>query len=177
MGDVIDLKSVGGQDHGFVVDLARFREGLLDEKAIRKKYRLADDIWEKFGQDDELIRKVEEESVRRVRDGSCKRERAQQLVVQAPTVLGGIMNDVSVSPRNKVDAIKTLDGMATGGPESAPAADRFVITINLGEDVIRFNKSIKPDADDIDPFNEVDTGVIAAIATKKLPDGGDGEPL
>jgi hypothetical protein len=48
-----------------------------------------------------------------------------------------------------------------------------VIQINLGEDVLRFNKSIAPDANDIDPYNDSNTtGVIAAIATKK-PQGGD----
>ena len=67
-----------------VVDLARYREGLVDEKAIRKKFKLANDVWEALGDDDELIRAVEAEAVRRIADGSVKRERAQVLVGARP---------------------------------------------------------------------------------------------
>ena len=49
-----------------VVDLARYRENLLDEKTIRKRYRFDESTWQKLGDDDELIRQVEEEVVRRV---------------------------------------------------------------------------------------------------------------
>ena len=51
--------------------------------------------------------------------------------------------------------------------------------IDLGSDtngnpiVETYSKSIAVDANDTDP-NDIDTGVIAAIATKKLPGGGDG---
>jgi hypothetical protein len=45
----------------------------------------------------------------------------------------------------------------------------------LGADHIEhYSKSIAVDANDTDP-NDIDTGIIAAIATKKLPGGGDGE--
>ena len=39
-------------------DMARFSEGLTDESAIRKKYRLADDVWTALGKDDDLVRAV-----------------------------------------------------------------------------------------------------------------------
>jgi hypothetical protein len=91
------------------------------------------------------------------------------------------MCDASASPRHRVDACKTLDAFAANGPEAAPATDRFQIVINLGADTtLRFDKSIAPDANDVDPFNDVDTmpqGMIAAIAAKKPPGGGDAEPL
>lgn len=103
MSDVVDIKPVPTNDFEFVADLARYRENLLDEKAIRKKYRLADDVWEKLGDDDELIRKVEETSVRRIRDGSSKRERAQQLIVKGPDILSGIMNDVTANARHRIE--------------------------------------------------------------------------
>lgn len=163
MGDVIDLKTASLiEDHGFVVDLARFRENLLDEKAIRKKYRLANDIWEKLGEDDLLIRKVEEESVRRIRDGSCKRERAQALVVKAPEVAASIMNDVEANARHRLDAYKVLDDFSANGPAGAPAADRFQITIVLNTDVERYDKSIEVNPNDIDPHHSNDRPMIAA---------------
>ena len=169
-----------------VVDLARYRENLLDEKTIRKRYRFDESTWQKLGDDDELIRKVEEESVRRIRDGSTKREKSQQLITKGPDILDSIASDVSASPRHRVDALKVLDGMAsTGGEAAAGQSDRFIITINLSGDgvdhVLHFDKSIKPDAFDVDPYNDVDTdvtstpwGIFAAIPTKKK-DGGDGE--
>ena len=100
--------------------------------------------------------------------------------MQAPDVLGGIMLDASASPKHRIDSAKALDAFAANGPEAAPASDRFQITINLGSDVLHFDKSIAIDANDVDPFNDTDTtphGVIAAIATKKPKDGGDGQPV
>ena len=125
MGDVVELKPAGLEnDLEFVSDLARFRENLLDEKAIRKKYRLANDVWEKLADDDALIRKVEAESTRRIRDGSSKREKAQQLVVRAPDILGKIMDDDSQSARHRIDSAKVLNDFAANGPQGVPASDR-----------------------------------------------------
>jgi len=161
-----------------IIDCVRFAEGLLTEAAVRKKYRFDDDAWEALGSNDELVEKIEAEKLRRIRDGSAKREKSQMLITKAPGILDGIMSDASASPRHRVDAIRTLDGFAANGPAGTPASDRFVITINLGADhVERYSKSLKSDVNDVDPFNDVDTGVIAAITTKKLPDGGNGEPI
>jgi hypothetical protein len=168
-----------------VVDLARFREGLVDEKAIRKKFRLGNDVWEALGDDDELIRAVEAEAVRRIADGSVKRERAQVLVARAPTVLGDILNDAGQSARHRIDSAKVLNDFASNGPAGSPASERFVIRIDLtagGGDVLHFDKSIAIDAGDIDPYHPDDAdvtstpwGMFAAIPTrKKDDDGGQG---
>ena len=100
--------------------------------------------------------------------------------MKAPDVLGGIMLDASASPKHRIDSAKALDAFAANGPESAPASDRFQITINLGSDTLRFDKSIAPDANDVDPFNDTDItpqGVIATIAATKPNGGNDGEPI
>ena len=126
--------------------------------------------WAAFGNNDKLIEIIETEKTKRICSGATKREKAQQLVVKAPGILDSIMTDPAASPRHRVDAIKTLDTFAANGPEAAPAADKFIIQINLGEDVLRFNKAIAPDANDVDPFNDTDTmpqNVVAAIATKE----------
>jgi hypothetical protein len=109
MGDVVNLHGqpvAVEDDPDFVSDLARFADGLLSEEAIKKKYRLAESTWESLGDNDALVEKIEAEKVRRTRNGDTKRERAQQLVTQAPIVLGTIMNDPSASPRHRVDARK-----------------------------------------------------------------------
>jgi hypothetical protein len=178
MGDVVNLKPAAlVEDHEFVVDLARFRENLLTESAIRKKYRVAADVWEKLADDDALIRKVEEESARRIRDGSCKREKAQQLVVKAPDVLSGILLDSTANARHRIDSAKTLNDFANTGGEAAAAATRFSIVINLGSDTLKFDKSRKPDPHDVDPHHIDDMPMIAGIAMNKPRDDGGGNPL
>src|SRR5262245_37429024 len=178
MSDVVDLH---GQplpledNHEFISDFARYSEGILDEKFLRKKYRFNDATWEQLGNNDALVERIEAEKLRRTRDGSTKRERAQKLVAQAPGVLGDIMLDASASPKHRIDASKTLDAFAANGPEATPASERFVITINLGSDVERYSKSIAIDPNDVDP-NDTNTTMLPVIAAKKKDDG-DGEPI
>jgi hypothetical protein len=166
------------ENHEFITDCARYAEGLLSEKDVKKRHHFDDDTWTRLGGSDALVEAIEAEKLRRIRNGSTKRERAQKLVAQAPGVLGDIMLDANASPKHRIDASKTLDAFAANGPEATAAADRFIITINLGSDVERYNKSIAINANDVDP-NDTDTaprGLIAAIAAKKR-DGGDGEPI
>jgi hypothetical protein len=183
MGEVVDLHGQPAQledDLEFISDLARYAEGLFSEQDVKKKHHLSADTWERLGSNEVLIEKIEAEKVRRIRNGSAKREKAQQLVVQAPDVLGGIMLDASASPKHRIDSAKALDAFAANGPEAAPASDRFQITINLGSDVLHFDKSIAIDANDVDPFNDTDTTpqeLLAAIAANKGKDDGGGEPI
>jgi hypothetical protein len=163
------------EDSEFITDCARYAEGLLSEKEVKKKHHFDDNTWTRLGEDETLIEAIEAEKARRIRNGSTKRERAQQLVVEAPDVLGGIMLDASASPKHRIDASKALDAFAANGPESAPASDRFQIIINLGDDVLKFDKSIAIDANDVDP-NDTKTTTLPIIAAKKKDDG-NGEPL
>jgi hypothetical protein len=136
-------------DRDFVVAMARYAEGLISEKQVKKKYRFSDEVWNRLGENDELIEAIEEERLRRQRDGSTKREKAQQHVVKAPDILNTIMSDPAASPKHRIDSAKTLDQFAANGPTGAPATDRFQITIvlsadggNADTDVIHFDKSI-----------------------------------
>src|SRR5262245_65253388 len=106
-------------------------------------------------------------------------QRAQQLVAQAPGVLGDIMLDASASPKHRIDASKTLDAFAANGPEATAAADRFIITINLGSDVERYNKSIAINANDVDPHNPDNTPqeLLPVIEANKRKDDGGGEAI
>jgi hypothetical protein len=180
MGEVVDLKPVSlAENLEFIQDMCRYRESILEEKAIRKKYRLAESDWEKMGDDDNLVRAIEAEAARRVKDGSCKKERAQQLVTAAPAVLGNIMNDSSQSAKHRIDSAKVLNDFAANGPEAATAGTRFLIQINMGADTLTFNKSIRPlEPGEIDPDDSgPDTDSmphLAAIATKKPTENGGG---
>ena len=63
--------------------------------------------------------------------------------------------------------------------QSATAGDRFIIQINMGEDVtLKFNKSIRPlEPGEIDPDDSDTTPMIAALATKKNESGGNGDAI
>jgi hypothetical protein len=126
------------QNRELLVDLARFSEALVSEAAIRRKYRelLSDDDWIYLASDERLIEMVEAEKVRRVRDGSFKREKSQQiLAARGPDTLDKILSDEKISPRHKIEAVKVLDNLSGFKPQ-LPAADedRIRIVINLGKD-------------------------------------------
>src|SRR5215471_12797407 len=101
-----------------VQDLCRYAEDLASESAIRKKWRLSEEMWEALGTDDELVRTIEEERTRRVRSGATKRELAQAHVIRGPTVLASIMDDPRANARHRVDSVKTLNAIADPGPEA-----------------------------------------------------------
>jgi len=116
-----------------VQDLCRYAENLASESAIRKKWRLSEDVWEQLGGSDELVRAVEEEKTRRIRSGATKREAAQLHIIRGPAVLATIMDDPRQSARHRVDSIKTLNAIADPGPEAA-AEQQVFIRIDLSRD-------------------------------------------
>ena len=145
MDSVPDLAAQLLADTEFVADLARYSEKLLTEKFIRRKYNLTDEDWERAGNDDALVEAIENEKLRRIRNGSAKREKAQAHIVAAPDVLHGILADSAANPRHRIDAVKALDAIAEPGPQTAQQADRFVIHIDLGEDhKLTIDKPYKP---------------------------------
>jgi hypothetical protein len=159
----------------FVTDMTRFAEGLVSEATIRKKYHLLEEAdWVKLGQDTALVDAIEAEKLRRVRDGSYKRERSQQLVTKAPDVLSGLLLNEKNSPKHRIDAAKTLDQFAGNGPQAAEEGERVIVTINLGNDVLRFGGPVRPTP------NPSDDKIIDAVPGFMIPakDGNDGgQPL
>src|SRR5215469_15082694 len=107
------------ENHELVLDLCRYAENLASESAIRKKWRLSEEIWEALGGDDALIRAIEEERIRRIRSGATKRELAQAAIIRGPAALAAIMDSPTANDRHKVDAVKALDSLAANGPGAA----------------------------------------------------------
>jgi len=174
MGD--DLKSLLDNTE-FVVDLCRFAENLASEAQIRKKYRLSDASWETLGANDTLVEQTEAEKLRRERLGLTARERAQRAFSRVPTVLDGILNDDSASPRHRIESAKELRVIADNGPEATPAADIFRIVINLGGDQIKIDKALgKVDPHDGEVIDGTH-GLLPVIAARKREDDGSGEPV
>jgi hypothetical protein len=173
MNDIVkssvpDLAAQLLADTEFVSDLARYSEKLLTEKFIRRKYNLTDDAWERLGEDDGLIEAIEAEKIRRVRNGSAKREKAQQLITKGPDVLDKILSDESANPRHRVDAVKALDAIADPGPQATPAADKFIIHIDLTADAKL--RSAEPDPNDIITIDATPRKTPAAITDKTEDD-------
>jgi hypothetical protein len=182
MGDVVlrdhPLALDSELGHELVEDLARFADGTLSEATVRKKYRFDDQDWEHLGSNDALVEAIENAKTRRIRGGISAKEKAQVLFATTPTVLGSILNDTGASPRHRIESAREIRAIAATGPETQPASDRFIIQINLGEDTLRFNKSIAVDPNDTDPDDPAPQGLLAAIAAKNKPEGGGGgEPV
>jgi len=145
-------------NHELIIDLARFSEALLSESAVRKKWRLDENVWELLGANDEMIRAVEEEKTRRIRSGATKRELAQQHIVRGPGALATIMDSPKSNDRHKVDAIKALNAIADPGPEAAAEQERIIIRIDLSadtkdpKDVLTFEAAVPPKPSPIDSW-------------------------
>jgi hypothetical protein len=137
-------------NHELIVDLARFAETVLTERQVKKKWRFADEQWDALN-NDAVVEAVEAEKLRRVRDGSAKRELAQKHIIKAPDVLNSLMLDDKTNPKHKIDSIKAMEQLATSGSQQGGGSgDRFIIQINLngedsaGNDVLRFDKALAP---------------------------------
>jgi hypothetical protein len=177
MGEVVSFNAAAQlvNDHGFLVDFARYSEGILDEKFLRRKYKQFNNaVWDSLGSDEKLLEAIEETRLMRQRNGDTKRELAQKHIVKGPAILESIMSDDKASPRHRVDAIKVLDAIASPPQQQAgPDSSRFIISIFLGTDatgnevVEHFNKSIAITPDDEAP-------AIIAADTK---DNGSGDDI
>src|SRR6476660_10555961 len=149
MGDVVDLKPTQFEDDELIENLARYADGTLNEGQVKARHHHSNEDWAAMGENDRLIELVEAAKLRRIRTGATKRERAQIEIVDVPPILGKIMRDPNANARHVIDAVKTLDGLASTGAEAAAAGARFEITINLGADHIEhYSKSIAIDPDD-----------------------------
>ena len=155
-------------DPNFVEDLSRYAEGILTEQQFKKKYHFDDATWVRLGEDEKLIEAIEAEKTRRIRSGITARERAQQHFATAPNVLGGILNDDGASPRHRIESARELRQIADNGPQATPAADRFIITINLGEDAKL--RSTKPVPNDVIVIDATPHKTPAAITDKTKDD-------
>ena len=158
------------ENQALLEDLARYSEGILSQQQVKKRWQelIDEKTWETLGSDDALVQAIELEKARRVRSGAAKRERAQQHIVKAPDILEKIMSDDSANAPHRVDSIKALDALADPGPQAAPPADRFIITIDLTADAKL--RSAEPDPNDVIVIEA--TKPPAAITDKSEDDWG-----
>ena len=167
-------------DDSFIADCCRFSEGILSEAAVKHRWRkvVSETDWATMGSNDELVEAIEREKIRRMRNGQTAREKAQLHAIKAPDILDRIMTDESISPRHKIEASREIRAIAATGQDAVPTSERFIITINLGEDRLLIDKPIACGRLD-DNGNIIDDTApseLLAIASKR-EDGNSGEPL
>jgi len=121
---------------------------LITDRELVEKYEIEPETWANITKNRELIHALRDERARRVRSSVAAREKAAGHFVRAPDVLGAILDDTSASPRHRIDSANTLRQTAHGDDDTektADAGEKFIITINLGEDHIeRYEKELKP---------------------------------
>jgi hypothetical protein len=129
----------------FVVDCSRNWEKLLPDDQICERYGLTIGEWKASGNNKLLVRAVQLEHERRIRNGSAAQEAAAREFFKAPGVLGGIMRDESNNPRHRIDAANSLRQAAIGPDDKEKAAaERFVISINFSTNKITKEVEMKP---------------------------------
>jgi len=118
-----------------ITDLARYTEGVLTEKQVRKKHHLLTEATWTALNDDAVVEAVELEQTRRIRTGAAKRELAQLHIIKGPAILDSIATDKKQSAKHRIDSIKALDALADPGSQHAAPEERIFIKIDLGADV------------------------------------------
>jgi hypothetical protein len=137
----------------FIKDCARSVEGSLPESDLRAKYDLSDEDWAGLAKNEQLLRAVHTEIDRRIANGECAREAAQRHHARVPSVLNEILQNEAISPRHRIEAAKELRQVAAGARENIGSSERFIISIDLGEDcrlVKEFEQPVRVPGDDGD---------------------------
>lgn len=121
---------------------------MLSDSDIKGKWTLGDQDWINLADNAPLLQAVRAERERRITNGDAAREGAQRYFAKAPIVLGNILTDEQVSPRHRIEAARELRQVAGNELDTVPgAAEKFVITINLGGDEkLVYEKEIAPRA-------------------------------
>ena len=154
MGEVVDLRRpIPLEDDELIENLARFADNTLSMSAVKARHHLSEEEWAALGENDKLVERVEARKLQRIRGGQTKKERAQIEIIDGPPILGKIMRDPGSNARHVIDAVRTLDTLASELSEAAAAGARFEITINIGDQSLHFDKPIAIDAN---PLNNAD---------------------
>jgi hypothetical protein len=158
------------RDDRFISDCARVAEKILTREQIQRRYpHLSAADWDALGTD-EMVAAIDLERTRRIRNGTCARERAALLhATKGIDALDRILSNDGTSPRAHIECAKELRAAAATTPENAAAAsERFEIRIVLSADeVLTFNK-----ARAVGPDDDTAPDTLPMIAADKPNDEG-----
>lgn len=144
MDDLITLHGVATslsseEGRAFVQDCTRAGENLISDADVKAKYEISDATFAAIAANKAVQRAVRAEAEKRTRLGISARESAARIHARAPAIIGSILDDKGAHPRFRLEAARDLKSTALGDSSTempANAAEKFVITINLGADHI-----------------------------------------
>ena len=130
------------------MNIRNFDELLTDYEITREDYEEVEKI--------EFFRRIRDQFVIEWNSSASSEQRTRLIALhyaeQALPVIGQRAADRNEALPAAVDAAKFLTrtaGLTDAAGGSIPSQERFVITINLGADVEKFNKSIAVNPDDV----------------------------
>jgi hypothetical protein len=146
-GTIVELASDEGR--AFLVDAVRAAEGLITDQDLVELHGVSPPELQTLAKDLHFARALRAERDRRVRSGTAAREAASKFFVKSPKILDEIQSDGNANARHKIESIRELRQIAAPENASGPSqSDRFVITINIGDESLHYNKSIAIDPND-----------------------------
>jgi hypothetical protein len=142
-GIPVPLESDAGRE--FILACARNWETLLTDADLCERFGLTLEQYQASGANIQLVRAVQLEHERRIRNNSLAQERAAKEFTEAPRVLGSIMKNETNNPRHRIDACNSLRQAALGvGDENKAQGQVFTISLNFGANKITKEIAIKP---------------------------------
>jgi hypothetical protein len=139
--DVVTLRGIrvrleSDEGREFVRDCVRAAEEVVSDEDVIAKFEISLEYLQSLTKNKLFVRAVRNERERRLRSGIAVRESAQKEFIQAPKVMGKILNDEQANPRHRIESARELRAQAAPEPSQGPAGgERFSITINLGNDI------------------------------------------
>lgn len=130
----VDVRLDSEPARTFITDCARNIEGLRSDREIKEAWGLDVVDWARLAEHTALLNEIKAERERRIRNGEAAREAAQRHFAKAPSILNEILQNEAISPRHRIEAAKELRQVAGTARESAATTEKFVITIDLGQD-------------------------------------------
>jgi hypothetical protein len=130
----VDLSLASEPARIFITDCARNIEGLRSDREIQETWGLDAVDWARLAENTELLNEIKAERERRIRSGDAAREAAQRHYALAPSILNEILQNEEISPRHRIEAAKELRQVAIDARENKGSGERFIISIDLGED-------------------------------------------
>jgi hypothetical protein len=149
----IEVELTSDLGRAFVTDATRAAESVVDDQTLMERWELSIEELQAIANTKAVGRAIRNEREHRLRSGISTRELASKSYFKVPTVLDSILMNEQANARARIESARELRVISTPENQSNPAAqsERFHIVINLGSDVLTFDKSIAIDPNDSPP--------------------------
>ena len=178
MGDIVNLRDRPTpleDDLEFISDLARFADNLLSEAAVKKKIALPKAPGKLSAAMMRWSKKLKPRNYAEYVMAAPSEKRRSNWSRKRPTSWAALCCDPNANERHRIDSIKTLDALASTGAEARGGGGPIRNNNKFGLRRLEVQQEHRHRPRRRHPSNHIDTtDVIAAIATKKPTESGDG---